>query len=91
MDRRLFALERYEHSGSSAPTDSVEGLTTAVTRLVAAVHLPADEAVLALVEADDEEAVLAAALAAGWRVDRVTTAVWVSPATPTQEETTCAP
>ena len=46
-------------------------------RLVAAVHLPSDQVVLALVEGTDEQAVAAAATAAGWRVDRLHPATWI--------------
>jgi hypothetical protein len=46
-----------------------------------AVHLPADDVVLAVVEGEDEASVCAAVTAAGWRVDRITAATWarVSP------------
>lgn len=78
MTRRLFALERYEHGPGTAATHGAEALSSPTTTLVAAVHLPADETVLALVEADDEDAVRAAAARAGWRVDRLTPAQWVA-------------
>lgn len=77
MTRHLFALERYEHGPEWVATAPAEALTTATTRLVAAVHLPADETVLALVEAEDEQTVRAAAALAGWRVDRITAATWL--------------
>lgn len=71
---RLFALERYDVPGSEP--DSLPALAGA--RLVAAVHLPADQVVLALVEGRDERSVAAAATAAGWRVDRLHPASWIS-------------
>ncbi len=89
MTRRLFALERYEHSGALTETRPVSGLTSENTSLVAVVNLPADEVVLALVEAPDEATVLAAAAAAGWRVDRVTRADWIHPAAEFKEEPSC--
>ena len=68
-------MEHYDSSGDIAP-GPVPALTTADTRLVAAVHLPADEVVLALVEGPDVETVTAVA-AAVWRADRVTPAHWL--------------
>lgn len=82
MIRRLFALERYDRSGSACAYEPVPMPTTAVTRLVAAVHLPADEVVLALVEGPDAETVAAAAAAANWRVDRLNPAAWIYPPDP---------
>lgn len=79
MADELFALERYEFSGTPA---SPTPLTTEGTRLVAAVHLPADDVVLALVEGPDEEHVVAAAAAAGWRVDRLHPARWLTAPVP---------
>jgi hypothetical protein len=82
---RLFALERYDRSGvepaapSTSSTTALSSLTTALTRLVVAVRLPADEVVLALVVGPDPETVAAAALAAGWRVDRLSPAEWMFP------------
>lgn len=78
---RLFALERYDRSGGSAP-GPVTPLISADARLVVAVHLPADDVVLALVEGPDEATVAAAVAAAGWRVDRLIPATWVSPRDP---------
>ncbi len=52
------------------------------TRLVAAIHLPADDVVLVLVEGPDAATVTAAATAAGWRVDRLNPAAWIHPITP---------
>jgi hypothetical protein len=75
VPRRLFAAERYDSSGDAGP-EPVPALTTADTRLVAAVHLPADEVVLALVEGPDADTVTAVAMAV-WRADRVTPAHWL--------------
>ncbi|MFC0528976.1 hypothetical protein [Phytohabitans kaempferiae] len=74
MTDRLFAVERYDVPGSEP--SSLPALADA--RLVAAVHLPADQVVLALVEGPDEQSVAAAATAAGWRVDRLHPAVWIT-------------
>jgi hypothetical protein len=63
-------VERYDSSGDATP-GPVPALITADTRLVAAVHLPADEVVLALVEGPDADTVTAVASAV-WRADRVT-------------------
>lgn len=79
MTRRLFLLERYDCSGDVTAPDLAPIPPTADTRLVAAVHLPADEVVLALVEGPDAESVAAAAAAADWRVDRLNPAAWIHP------------
>ena len=73
MSWRLFVLEHYTGHGD-AP-EPVPSLPDGV-RLLMAVHLPADEVVLALVESPDEGTAVAAAVAAGWRVDRVGPAEW---------------
>jgi hypothetical protein len=75
---RLYALEHYDRSGGTSVSEPPGHLTTGQTRLVAAVHLPADDVVLALVEGTTAETVAAAAAAAGWRVDRITPAAWLS-------------
>jgi hypothetical protein len=82
VTRQLFALERYDRSGRDSAPEPVPQLTTAETRLVAAVHLPADDVVLALVEGPDAETVVAVAAAADWRVDRLSPATWVFPPEP---------
>lgn len=73
MSWRLFALEHYAGPGD-AP-EPVPLLPDGV-RLLMAVHLPADEVVLALVESPDEATAVAAAAAAGWRIDRAGPAQW---------------
>ena len=75
MAAELFALERYESSGTTVP---LAPLTAPGARLVAALHLPADDVVLALVEGPDEHHVAAAVVAAGWRVDRLIPARWLT-------------
>lgn len=79
MTRRLFVLERYDRSGDATAPDAVPIAPTADTRLIAAVHLPADQVVLAFVEGPDADAVAATAAAADWRVDRLTPATWIHP------------
>jgi hypothetical protein len=77
VTRKLFVVERYESSiGAEVPALTALPANTGA-RLVAAVHLPADDVVLALVEAPDEQVVAAAAAEAGWRVDRLCPAAWV--------------
>lgn len=76
VSRHLFALESYDVSaGRSVPEWT--SLPPGEVRLIAAVHLPLDELVLALVEGPDADAVSTAAAAAGWRVDRLCPAAWV--------------
>jgi hypothetical protein len=86
VTRQLFVLERYEPTGGFVSPQSVAPLATAATRLVAAVYVPADEVVLVFVEAPDEAAAAAAAQGAGWRIDRLNVAVWITPATQIEEE-----
>jgi hypothetical protein len=70
----LYALERYDAGDEPAAGPPLAGL-------VCAVRLPADDVVLALVEGPDADTVAALAAAAGWRVDRLTPASWMSPPT----------
>ncbi|OLT16106.1 hypothetical protein BJF78_15245 [Pseudonocardia sp. CNS-139] len=74
-------MERYDPSGDGDAGPAAPALTTAETRLVAAVHLPADEVVIALVEGPDADTVAAVATAR-WRADRVTPARWLRPPAP---------
>ena len=77
MSTRLFALERYDDTGGHlVPLEPFPALAGPV-HLTGAVHLPADEVVIAFVEGPDEESVGAAVSAAGWRVDRITPATWL--------------
>lgn len=77
MDRSLFALERYDAAGAAAAPRPLPAM--APVRLVAVVHLPADEVVLVIAEGPDEATVTAALEGAGWRVDRVGPATWLLP------------
>ncbi|BCJ64759.1 hypothetical protein [Polymorphospora rubra] len=79
MPGSLFAVERYERRGDQRTPPLAALPADSGVRLVVAVHVPADEVVIALVEADDVAAVEAAAVGAGWQVDRVTPAVWIVP------------
>jgi hypothetical protein len=80
MTGHLFALEQYDPSPDADRTAPAFG--TPDCRLVAAVRLPADDVVIALVEGPDETVVAAAAEAAAWRVDRLTPARWIQPPAP---------
>ena len=80
MSSQLFAIERYDSSGSEL-TDKTLTLSLppdGTSRLVGLVHLPADELLLALVEGPDADTVATAVLAAGWRIDRISPATWRS-------------
>lgn len=82
----LFALERYDAAGD--PPGPIELAAGTGVRLVAVVRLAADEVVLALIEGPDPETVAACAAAAGWRVDRLTPASWITPPVPPALEET---
>ncbi|MEV4123293.1 hypothetical protein [Micromonospora sp. NPDC049645] len=86
MTGHLFALEQYDRSPAADAT--LPALGTADCRLVAALRLPTDEVVIALVEGPDADVVAAAAAAAAWRVDRLIPARWVLPPTagPTDQD-----
>ncbi|SIM79826.1 hypothetical protein [Micromonospora cremea] len=77
MAGHLFALEQYDRSPGA--DDSVPAFGTPGCRLVAAIRLPTDDVVIALVEGPDAEVVAAAAAAAAWRVDRLIPARWIQP------------
>ena len=83
---RLFAIERYDAAGD--PPGPVELAAGDGVRLIAAVRLAADDVVLALIEGPDPETVAAHAAAAGWRVDRLTPASWITPPAPPALEAT---
>lgn len=74
----LFALERYDGSGLGAEPEPLPPLARPGTRLVATVFLPADDLLLALVEGPDADTVAVAATAAGWTVDRLLPARWIT-------------
>ncbi|WP_406070247.1 hypothetical protein [Micromonospora sp. NBC_01638] len=77
MANHLFVLEQYDCSseaGTAAPL-----ITTPGCRLVAAIRLPTDDVVIALVEGPDAEVVAAAAAGSAWRVDRLIPAWWIRP------------
>ncbi|MGW2684931.1 hypothetical protein ACWC6I_17455 [Streptomyces sp. NPDC001414] len=78
MTSRLFAVERYDDSGGGAGWQLPEPASDTV-RLVAVVHLPSDEVVLALVEGPDADAVAAALAEAGWPSHRISPATWLYP------------
>ncbi|MET8311281.1 MULTISPECIES: hypothetical protein [unclassified Micromonospora] len=73
----LFALEQYDRSPDTDGAAPAFG--TPDCRLVAAVRLPTDDVVIALVEGPNAEVVAAAAAAAAWRVDRLIPARWIHP------------
>ena len=75
MVKRLFVLERYDESGTTGEWQPFPPLPTGM-RVACAVHLPADDVVLVVVEGEDESSVCDAVTAAGWRVDRITAATW---------------
>jgi hypothetical protein len=74
--RQVFALERYDRTHGEAAQNPVPPLTTRDTVLLGVLRLPADEVVVALVEGPDAETVAAVAATAGWRVDRLSPALW---------------
>lgn len=78
MPPDLFAIERYDDSSGARPAEPLPALPPG-TRLACAVHLPADDAVLALVEGADEASVRTALADSGWRVDRMTAGAWIAP------------
>ncbi|MEV5765878.1 hypothetical protein AB0L34_15110 [Micromonospora sp. NPDC052213] len=83
MAARLFVLERYDRVPGECADVPVGALSTGMTRLRGALRIPADDVALALVEGPDAETVVAVAAAAGWRVDRLAPAEWITvPDTP---------
>ncbi|WP_375503635.1 hypothetical protein [uncultured Jatrophihabitans sp.] len=75
MTGQLFVVERYDDTGTPGRAQPLPAVPADV-HVVCAVVVPADDVVLALVEADDEPTVTAALAKAGWRVDRITPAIW---------------
>ena len=78
----LFAVERYDESGAGVDLHAAFPALPAALRLAAALYLPADDVVLALIEGPDADVVGAAVSAAGWRVDRISPASWLTPPAP---------
>ncbi len=78
MGNDVFAVERYDESGSALPPDPLPELPPGA-RLTCALHLRADDVLLAVVEGADEQAVRAALKQAGWRFDRITAGAWITP------------
>jgi hypothetical protein len=85
MTSRLFALERYDLGDERLPEPYWPAAPDSA-RLVGVVFLPADGVYLALVEGPDAETVSAAAVAAGWRIDRISPARWLGPPLSSQGE-----
>ncbi|MER7331903.1 MULTISPECIES: hypothetical protein [unclassified Micromonospora] len=77
MAARLFVLERYDPVPGQCADVPAGALSTGLTRLRGALRIPADDVALALVEGPDAETVAAVA-AAGWRVDRLAPAEWIT-------------
>lgn len=82
----LFAVERYDESGTGLDAHAAFPPLPAAVRLAVVLYLPADEVILALVEGPDADAVGAAVTAAGWRVDRISPASWLAPLGPAAVE-----
>lgn len=80
MTTDVFAVERYDESGGTRPLEPPPALAGGA-RVTCAVHLAADDVLLALVEGADEQVVRSALSAAGWRYDRVTAGAWLTPPT----------
>jgi hypothetical protein len=76
MDTQLFAVERYGRQPAGRPAPRLP--LTPPSRLVGVIQLTDDDVELALVEGTDPESVRASMTAAGWRVDRVTSAGWIA-------------
>ena len=78
MPTHLFALERYDTGADDAPPIPRLPLSGA-SRLVCMVRIPDEDLALALVESSDSGAAAGSMAAAGWRVDRVSSATWLCP------------
>jgi hypothetical protein len=78
VSNQLFLVERYDDTGIPDRLERLPAPSPQVPVLFA-VHVPADDVVLALVEGTDEQTMSAALAAAGWRVDRITSASWARP------------
>jgi len=77
MDRHVYAVERYGPPRRSVDLDT-DLAPAGATRLVGVIQLTDDDVALALVEGSDPESVRASMIAAGWRVDRITPAIWTA-------------
>ncbi len=78
MINRLFLVERYDDTGSPDRQELLPAPPPDVP-LLFAVHVPADDVLLLLVEGTDELTMTETLSAAGWRVDRITPASWARP------------
>lgn len=78
MSTHLYAVESYG-ARSDAPMRAPSLPRDASSRLIGVIELTDDDVDMALVEAADPETVRASMTAAGWRVDRVTSARWIEP------------
>jgi hypothetical protein len=78
MTSHLFAVETYDDSDGARPVDALPALPPG-NRLACAVHLFADDALLAFIEGADEPSVRAALIHSGWRFDRIIAGEWVTP------------
>jgi hypothetical protein len=76
VTNQLFVIERYDDTGTPGRLQLLPA-PPADLQLLCAVHVPADDVLLALVEGTDEQTICTALAAAGWRVDRITPANWV--------------
>ncbi len=78
MTEPLFAIERYDDTGGQlASLDEFPELPVGM-HLNGAVHLAADDVIIAFVQGPDADTVSAAVAAAGWRVDRIGPASWIT-------------
>lgn len=78
MPNKLFLVDRYDDSGTPGQQPPLPALPEGVL-LIFAVHVPADDVVLALVEGTNEQIIRTALAAAGWRVDRIVPSTWIRP------------
>ena len=77
MDRHLYAVERYGPPGRLGEPEP-EPMPAEPSRIVGVMQLTDDDVAVALVEGPDPESVRASMVAAGWRVDRITSARWTT-------------
>lgn len=91
MASRLFAVERYDDSGTTTMAEAPFPALPTATHFVGAVYLPFDEVVIAFVEGADEASVADTVRAAGWRVDRIGPANWLAETSTPPESSPSAP